>query len=181
MSLVAISSAYAGALARFPFVTKYCTTFWICCASVHLSQRLSGDLNLGRMFKYAALVGAPPYSHYWFLLLARFNVGPAASMVLDQVVWRPLTILWSFFVGTMITGGGLKRFPADLKANYAKAVKNGLIVWVPMQYINFRFVPPMWRVLFIDIVHFFWDIYLCMVTMTKKAATPKLDERRKEP
>ena len=51
-------------------------SFWICCASVHLSQRLSGDLDLGRMFKYAALVGAPPYSHYWFLLLARFNVGP---------------------------------------------------------------------------------------------------------
>ena len=33
---------------------------------------------------------------------------------------------------------GIQRIPADLKANYASAVKKGLLVWVPMQYINFR-------------------------------------------
>ena len=35
---------------------------------------------------------------------------------------------------------------------------NGLVLWVPLQYINFRFVPMRWRVLFIDIVHFFWCV-----------------------
>lgn len=56
---------------------------------------------------YSALVGAPPYSHYWFILLERLGVGSTTSMVLDQVVWRPLTIAWSFVVGAMLTDGSL--------------------------------------------------------------------------
>eukprot|EP01052_Picozoa_sp_SAG31_P058070 SAG31_NODE_17541_length_667_cov_0.899648_1_plen_54_part_00 len=34
-----------------------------------------------------------------------------------------------------------------------------------MQWINFRFVPLQWRVLFIDLVHFFWDIYLVRLVL----------------
>jgi hypothetical protein len=45
---------------------------------------------------------------------------------------------------------------ANLKKDYKKAVLNGLVLWVPLQYINFRYVPMRWRVLFIDVVHFFW-------------------------
>ena len=42
MSLVALGASYARALAAQPFLTKYSTTFCICCASVRLSQQLSG-------------------------------------------------------------------------------------------------------------------------------------------
>ena len=89
-------------------------------------------------------------------------------------------------------------FQSDMRKNYRKAVVNGLLLWVPMQWINFRYVPLKWRILFIDIVHFFWchaplpqriascrawrpafrgltgasnrrDIYLCMLTMGKNS------------
>lgn len=64
-------------------------------------------MNIRRIASYSALVGAPPYSHYWFILLQRLRVGTTASMVLDQVVWRPLTIAWSFAVGALLTDGSL--------------------------------------------------------------------------
>jgi hypothetical protein len=37
--MAAVVAAYGAALSRFPALTKYCTTFWICCASVFMSQR----------------------------------------------------------------------------------------------------------------------------------------------
>jgi hypothetical protein len=58
------------AAAAGQFLTKYCSTFMICSVSVSFSQLMSGKgLHLRRLLSYAALVGAPPYSHYWFLLL----------------------------------------------------------------------------------------------------------------
>lgn len=45
-----------------------------------------------------------------------------------------------------------------MKKDYKRAIKNGLVLWVPLQYINFRYVPMRWRVLFIDVVHFFWYV-----------------------
>lgn len=65
-------------------------------------------MDIKRIVSYSAVVGAPPYSHYWFILLDRLRVNSTASMVLDQVVWRPLTIAWSFVVGAVLTDGSLK-------------------------------------------------------------------------
>jgi hypothetical protein len=90
---------------------------------------------------------------------------------------------------------------AKLKKDYKKAFMSGLVLWVPLQYINFRYVPMRWRVLFIDVVHFFWcalvtssttfyrtrsfmwynsrvcrDIYLCAMTMESKSAEKTLQD-----
>jgi hypothetical protein len=64
-------------------------------------------MDIRRIVSYSAVVGAPPYSHYWFMLLERLRVGSTSSMVLDQLVWRPLTIAWSFVVGAVLTDGSL--------------------------------------------------------------------------
>ena len=158
---------------------------------------------------YSAVVGAPPYSHYWFILLERMRVGSTASMVLDQVVWRPLTIAWSFIVGAVLADGSLVVRPAphsrqpsaagllrwltgascvrccrrpqnlraNLKKDYKKAVLNGLVLWVPLQYINFRYVPMRWRVLFIDVVHFFWCALACRPCAALALLSPALVAR----
>ena len=196
---MALAAAYMKALNAAPALTKYCTTFWICCASVFLSQkyalsrlrptsfcaaaephshaclphccracRITNTVNLKRIVSYSAVVGAPPYSHYWFMFLERMGTGTNTMLVLDQLVWRPLTIAWSFLVGAYLRDGSLKNLGSNMKGGYKKAVTNGLILWVPLQYINFKFVPMQWRVLFIDVVHFFWDIYLCTISMAKK-------------
>jgi hypothetical protein len=55
--MAGIVAAYTRMLVGWPFLTKYCSTFCICCASVHLSQRMSGMVNIPRMLSYAALVG----------------------------------------------------------------------------------------------------------------------------
>ena len=64
-------------------------------------------MDIRRIVSYSAVVGAPPYSHYWFILLERLSVGSTTSMVLDQLVWRPLTIAWSFVVGAVLADGSL--------------------------------------------------------------------------
>jgi hypothetical protein len=76
---------------------------------------------------YSAVVGAPPYSHYWFILLERMRVGSTASMVLDQVVWRPLTIAWSFIVGAVLADGSLVVRPAPHSRQPSAA---GLLRWL---------------------------------------------------
>ena len=166
--MAALAQVYGQMLARAPALTKYCTTFWICAVSVYISQRISDTVSLKRIVSYSAVVGAPPYSHYWFLLLERMRVGSTTSMVLDQVLWRPITIAWSFVVGAYLNDGSLKNLGTNLREDFLKSFRNGLLIWVPASLINFRYVPSQWRVLFIDLVHFFWDIYLCTITMSKK-------------
>ena len=47
---MALAAAYMKALNAAPALTKYCTTFWICCASVYLSQKCASFSLFAQLF-----------------------------------------------------------------------------------------------------------------------------------
>jgi peroxisomal membrane protein 2 len=42
-------------------------------------------------------------------------------------------------------------------------------LWVPATIINIGFVPPLLRVLYLNVVFFFWSIYLSLVLNKEKS------------
>jgi len=69
----------------------------------------------------------------------------------------------------MILDGDFNKIPAKLKADWFPTVVANYAVWVPCQFVNFRFVPPHLQVLWANCVGFFWNIYLSYTCYKDKA------------
>lgn len=90
-------------------------------------------------------------------------------MAADQLGFAPL------FVGSMIAilaaidGAPLDSLPKLLASDLPPAIRANWSLWVPAQFINFRFVPPAYQVLFANVVALAWNVYFSWATRPKTA------------
>ncbi len=49
---------------------------------------------------------------------------------------------------------------AKLEQDLVPAVKVNWLIWVPAQFINFKFVPPNLRTLAVNITALIWNVYM---------------------
>lgn len=56
-----------------------------------------------------------------------------------------------------------------LKADLPSAICANWALWVPAQFLNFRFVPAQYQVLFSNVVALAWNVYLSFATRPKTA------------
>ncbi|TNM87779.1 hypothetical protein fugu_006000 [Takifugu bimaculatus] len=117
----------------------------------------------GCMFAVGAALG--PCMHYWYQWLDRLYAGRAMKTVakkvlIDQLVGSP-TIWFFFFMGMSITEGntaaeGLEEF----KEKFWEFYKADWCVWPPAQMINFYFLPPKFRIVYMNFITLGWDVYI---------------------
>ncbi|GFR50941.1 hypothetical protein Agub_g13261 [Astrephomene gubernaculifera] len=113
-------------------------------------------------FMGAALVG--PALHYWYgllnkLVVARGAAGATMQLLLDQGVFAPVFL--ATFISMLFTiegKPGLIR--PKLEQDLLETVKANWILWIPAQFINFRFVPPHLQVLTANVVALAWNTYM---------------------
>ena len=105
--------------------------------------------------------------HFWYEMLDRAVMPdePKATktivskMLLDQLIWSPInTIIFYAALATM-EGNGLA-IPAILHDKLVSTVVAGYMLWPLAHLINFKFVRPQDRLLYINVVNLFWSIYL---------------------
>jgi hypothetical protein len=90
-------------------------------------------------------------------------------MLLDQAAWAPV------FIGSMITlltgidGGGRAEISAALRSDWASSVRANWVLWVPAQFLNFRFVPPQHQLLFANVTALVWNVWFSFLTRPKAA------------
>ncbi|CAI5477791.1 unnamed protein product, partial [Closterium sp. Yama58-4] len=89
------------------------------------------------------LVG--PTLHVWYSVLFRMvtvqgTPGTLIRLALDQLLFSPLFIA-TFFSSLLTLEGRPAAIPDVLKQEWAKAVVANWKVWIPFQFLNFRFVP----------------------------------------
>lgn len=178
--LVEAWNAYNVALETDPLIVKSVTAGVILGAADVAGQALENSLNdtpkeldVARAARFAVfgLVLQAPWNHFYYLLLdgqippteEPFSETNIIKVVIDQFVQAPIfTVLIFAFLG-LLEGKGLAEIQQKLKNDYPTTIVDNWKLWVPATIINIGFVPPILRVLYLNVVFFFWSIYLSLV------------------
>jgi hypothetical protein len=87
-------------------------------------------------------------------------------MLLDQGAWAPVFIASMITLLTAIDGGDVK---AALKSDWASSVRANWVLWVPAQFVNFRYVAPQHQLLFANVAALVWNVWFSFLTRPKTA------------
>jgi hypothetical protein len=94
-------------------------------------------------------------------------VTPLFKLILDQLGWSPL-INVVFFTLVNTFGNTPHNIIPQLKNDLWPTLKRSWTIWPIASVINLNYVPPDLRVLFANVVSFFWSIWLSSM-MAKSA------------
>lgn len=95
--------------------------------------------------------------------------GALARLAADQLLFAPAFVS-TFFAALLTLEGRPGDAVAKIKADLPSALKANWSLWVPANFVNFRFVPPVLQVAFANVVALGWNTYLSIVSNAPAAA-----------
>lgn len=172
-------TAYNAALEASPLATKSITAGTILGAADLAGQTIENNIkevdtkiDVGRFVRFAifGFVLQAPWNHFYYQILDGalpptedpLTATTGVKVVIDQFVQAPIfTGLIFLFLGTL-EGKSLDEVKSQLDENYSDTMIANWKLWVPATMVNLAFCPPVLRVLFLNIVFFFWSIFLSL-------------------
>ncbi|XP_042369477.1 mpv17-like protein 2 [Plectropomus leopardus] len=117
----------------------------------------------GKMFTFGCSMG--PVQHYWYIWLDRLFVGnglktAGKKVLVDALVGAPITGLCFFMGISLMEGHTLSEGWKEFKDKFWEFYMAKCSVWPAAQMLNFYFLSPKFRVVFINSVALGWDTYL---------------------
>jgi hypothetical protein len=82
---------------------------------------------------------------------------------LDQFAFAPAFIP-TFLSSVLVLEGNHEQISEKLHETWWPACKANWAVWIPVQIINFRFIPAHLQVLYVNMVGLFWNSYLSYIS-----------------
>jgi len=82
------------------------------------------------------------------------------KLSIDQLLIVPTMTLLFFTMNEYLQGHGWQGVRDRVEADYKTVVKLNWSIWTPAQFINFYYVPVLYRTIFTRIISFFWNIAL---------------------
>ncbi|XP_065851711.1 protein sym-1 [Euphorbia lathyris] len=162
-------SWYLNLLAKYPVMTKALTSALLTCVGDLICQLVidqvpSLDLKRTFIFTFLGLVLVGPTLHFWYLSLSKMVTLPGTSgaflrLLLDQFIFSPIFI--GFFLSTLVTlEGKPEQVVPKLQQEWFSAVLANWQLWIPFQFLNFRFVPQQFQVLAANAIALIWNVIL---------------------
>ncbi len=132
----------------------------------------SSSVDIARFLRFAffGFILQAPWNHFYYLLLDGalpptedpFTSTTAIKVVIDQFVQAPIfTVIIFAFLG-VLEGKSLDNIKEQLDEDYVDTMLANWKLWVPATAVNIAFCPPILRVLFLNVVFFFWSIFLSL-------------------
>ncbi|XP_072976613.1 protein sym-1 [Typha angustifolia] len=162
-------SWYLMALDKHPVITKAITSSilnligdLICQLLINKVSKLDVRRTIVSAFLGLVLVG--PTLHIWYLYLSKLVTISGASgafvrLLLDQSIFSPIFI--GVFMASLVTlEGRPSHVVPKLRQEWFSAVIANWQLWIPFQFLNFRFVPQQFQVLVANIVALAWNVIL---------------------
>ncbi|KGN59408.1 protein sym-1 [Cucumis sativus] len=162
-------SWYLTLLAKYPALVKSVTSGILnalgdLICQIVFEEAPSADLRRTFRFSLLGLVLVGPALHFWYLYLSQLVTLPGASgafvrLLLDQFIFTPV------FIGVFLSGLlTLEGRPSDiipkLQQEWFSSVVANWKLWIPFQFLNFRFVPQQFQVLAANILALAWNVIL---------------------
>ncbi|XP_008792439.2 protein sym-1-like [Phoenix dactylifera] len=162
-------SWYMMALDKYPVTTKAITSAFLTLIGDLICQLLIDQvskLDFRRTFVFTllGLVLVGPTLHFWYLYLSKLVTVPGASgaflrLLLDQFVFSPIFI--GVFLTSLVTlEGRPSHIKPKLQQEWFSSVVANWQLWIPFQFLNFRFVPQKFQVLVANFVALAWNVIL---------------------
>ncbi|XP_071491931.1 mpv17-like protein 2 [Diadema antillarum] len=131
------------------------------------------------MFTLGAMLG--PFNHYWYVYLDRILPGTMAStvvrkIVLDELIGSPILITLFFLGLGTLDGKPLDKSVDLVKDKFVTVYMCDLCCWPAIQWINFYYLPPHLRVIYINVVTLAWDTFMSYIVFDYK----EHDKEKKE-
>lgn len=166
-----------------PLLTKCLTSLTGFTAGDVLAQSFieSGDkpydiMRTIRMGSFGLLFhGSTGHYFYGFLdskLPGTKPVTVASKVFIDQTIWNPIFNICFFGYLTACEGKSFTDYTKKLEADLKTAVMGSWAVWVPAHTINFAFIPPSQRLLYINTIQIGYNIFLSFLGNKTVEAEP---------
>ena len=127
--------------------------------------------------------GSTGHYFYGFLDGKIPGAGPvqvASKVIIDQVFWNPIFGLMFFSYLGLVEGKSASEVVDKIKSDLKTAVMGSWAVWVPAHTINFAFVPPAQRLLYINTIQIGYNIFLSFLGNKKADAAALGDSAEKK-
>ncbi len=180
--MASLLSQYLYYLDAYPIATKCVTSILITAASDCTAQTFEMIQNKGsgqtsynfkrtlRMISWGVIT--VPIVHRWYNVLERLFPAPVATsvrenlipstkkMFFDQATFAPISLLIFMTYISSLEGNSWQNTRAKIAQDYKSILWMNYKVWIPIQYLNFFFIPLQHRILLAQMVGFLWTIYL---------------------
>ncbi|XP_015577569.2 protein sym-1 [Ricinus communis] len=162
-------SWYMTLLGKYPVLTKALTAAVLTligdlvCQLV-IDQVQSLDIKRTFLFTFLGLILVGPTLHFWYLYLSKVVTltgasGASLRLLLDQFLFSPIFI-GVFLAALVALEGRPEQVIPKLQQEWFSAVLANWQLWIPFQFLNFRFVPQQFQVLAANGIALVWNVIL---------------------
>jgi len=131
-----------------------------------------GGVDIARFSRFAffGFILQAPWNHFYYQFLDGalpptedpFTSTTAIKVLIDQFIQAPIfTVIIFAFLG-VLEGKSIADIKRQLDEDYVDTMLANWKLWVPATAVNIAFCPPILRVLFLNVVFFFWSIFLSL-------------------
>ncbi|XP_033321734.2 peroxisomal membrane protein 2 [Megalopta genalis] len=162
--ILQLTSAYFERLYNSPVKTKAITSCIIASLGNIVSQKISGAkfVNGENVVVYGlfGLFFGGPIPHYFYQFIHPIVRNPLLLLLIERCLYTPCYQALTLYMLALFEGNASKDAVKQMKRLYWPVLSANLKYLTLLQFINIKYVPPVLRVLVVNLIGFLWVIYL---------------------